>query len=126
RRKMVNMHHEKALKASSSKGAGSPTNDADNDGNENGSSFDSGDLNFGAKEVDKIQEEFQTLTQTNETMNELWKKFNDLIRYRPEYIGNENLKVEKFQRMLHDDIREVISLFKCTTLDNLLSRARVR
>nr|GFA24670.1 hypothetical protein [Tanacetum cinerariifolium] len=33
---MVNMHHEKDLKASSSKGAESPTNDADNDGNENG------------------------------------------------------------------------------------------
>nr|GEW26509.1 hypothetical protein [Tanacetum cinerariifolium] len=48
---MVNMHHEKALKASSSKGAGSPTNDADNDGNENGSSFDSGDLNFGVMSV---------------------------------------------------------------------------
>ncbi|GJW13106.1 putative reverse transcriptase domain-containing protein [Tanacetum coccineum] len=28
--------------------------------------------------------------------------------------------------MLHDDIREVISPFKCTTLDDLLSRARVR
>nr|GFB27220.1 zinc finger, CCHC-type, retrotransposon Gag domain protein [Tanacetum cinerariifolium] len=28
--------------------------------------------------------------------------------------------------MLCDDIREVITLFKCTTLDDLLSRARVR
>ncbi|GKF22259.1 putative reverse transcriptase domain-containing protein [Tanacetum coccineum] len=28
--------------------------------------------------------------------------------------------------MLRDDIREVISPFKCTTLDDLLSRARVR
>ncbi|GJZ97194.1 zinc finger, CCHC-type, retrotransposon gag domain protein [Tanacetum coccineum] len=79
-----------------------------------------------AKEVDKIQEEFQTLTQTNETVNEIWKKFNDLIRYCPEYHGNEILKVERFQRMPHDDIREVISPFKCTTLDDLLSRARVR
>ncbi|GJS40608.1 zinc finger, CCHC-type, retrotransposon gag domain protein [Tanacetum coccineum] len=56
----------------------------------------------------------------------MWKKFNDLIRYCPEYNGNEKLKVERFQRMLRDDIREVISLFKCTTLDDLLSRARVR
>ncbi|GJX64327.1 putative reverse transcriptase domain-containing protein [Tanacetum coccineum] len=73
-----------------------------------------------------IREEFQTLTQTNESVNEMWKKFNDLIRYCPEYHGNEKLKVERFQRMLRDDIREVISPFKCTTLDDLLSRARVR
>ncbi|GJY11599.1 zinc finger, CCHC-type, retrotransposon gag domain protein [Tanacetum coccineum] len=73
------------------------------------------------EEVDKIWEEFQTLTQTNETVNELWKKFNDLIRYCPEYHGNEKLKVKRFQRMPRDDIREVISLFKCTTLDELLN-----
>ncbi|GJR82563.1 zinc finger, CCHC-type, retrotransposon gag domain protein [Tanacetum coccineum] len=34
------------------------------------------------KEIDRIREEFQTLTQTSETVNEMWKKFNDLIRYR--------------------------------------------
>ncbi|GKD63659.1 zinc finger, CCHC-type, retrotransposon gag domain protein, partial [Tanacetum coccineum] len=79
-----------------------------------------------AEEIDRIREEFQTLTQTNETMNELWKKFNDLIRYCPDYHGNEKLKVERFQRMLRDDIREVVSIFKCTTLDDILSRAQVR
>ncbi|GJT89758.1 putative reverse transcriptase domain-containing protein [Tanacetum coccineum] len=79
-----------------------------------------------AEEINRIREEFQTLTQTNETVNEIWKKFSDLIRYYPEYHGNEKLKVERFQRMLRDDIREVISPFKCTTLDDLLSRARVR
>ncbi|GJX19041.1 putative reverse transcriptase domain-containing protein [Tanacetum coccineum] len=79
-----------------------------------------------AEEIDRIREEFQTLTQTEETMNEMWNKFNDLICYCPEYHGNEKLKVERFQRMLRDDIRKVISPFKCTTLDDLLSRARVR
>ncbi|GKE01891.1 hypothetical protein Tco_1389874 [Tanacetum coccineum] len=44
---MVNTHYEKALKASSSKAAESPTNDADNDGNENGSSSDSEGPNYG-------------------------------------------------------------------------------
>ncbi|GKD80752.1 putative reverse transcriptase domain-containing protein [Tanacetum coccineum] len=78
------------------------------------------------KEIDRIREEFQNLTQTNETVNEMWKKFKDLIRYCPEYHGNEKLKVERFQRMLRDDIRDVISPFKCTTLDDLLSRARVK
>ncbi|GKA74813.1 putative reverse transcriptase domain-containing protein [Tanacetum coccineum] len=69
-----------------------------------------------AKEVDKILEEFQTLTQTNETVNELWKKFNDLIRYCPKYYKNEKLKVERFQRMLRDDIREYIFLYSHTPL----------
>ncbi|GJW33651.1 retrotransposon protein, putative, ty3-gypsy subclass [Tanacetum coccineum] len=59
-------------------------------------------------------------------MNDLWKKLNDLICYFPEYHGNEKLKVERFQRMLRDDIRKVVSPFKCTTLDDILSRARVR
>ncbi|GKA48570.1 putative reverse transcriptase domain-containing protein [Tanacetum coccineum] len=79
-----------------------------------------------AEEIDRIREEFQNLTQTNETVNEMWKKFNDLIRYCPEYHGNKKLKVERFQRMLQDDIREVVSPFKCTTLDDLLSRSWVR
>ncbi|GJX73041.1 zinc finger, CCHC-type, retrotransposon gag domain protein [Tanacetum coccineum] len=38
-----------------------------------------------AEEIDRIREEFQTLTQTDETVNEIWKQFNDLIRYCPEY-----------------------------------------
>nr|GFA20134.1 hypothetical protein [Tanacetum cinerariifolium] len=59
-------------------------------------------------------------------VNELWKKFNNLIRYCLEYHGNEKLKVERFQRMLCDDIQEAVFLFKCTTLDDLLSRARMR
>nr|GEW60796.1 hypothetical protein [Tanacetum cinerariifolium] len=37
------------------------------------------------EEIDRIQEELQTLTQTDETMNEIWKKFNDLICYCLEY-----------------------------------------
>nr|GEX32445.1 hypothetical protein [Tanacetum cinerariifolium] len=48
-----------------------------------------------AEEIDRIREEFQTLTQTNETVNEMWKKFNDLIRYCPGYHGNKKLKVER-------------------------------
>ncbi|GKD21041.1 zinc finger, CCHC-type, retrotransposon gag domain protein, partial [Tanacetum coccineum] len=79
-----------------------------------------------AEEVDKIQEEFQTLIQTNETVNELWNKFNNFIPYCPDYHRNDKLKIERFQRILRDDIREVISPFKCTTLDDLLSRAHVR
>nr|GEU87064.1 putative reverse transcriptase domain-containing protein [Tanacetum cinerariifolium] len=79
-----------------------------------------------AEEIGKIREEFQTLMQTNESVNELWKKFNDMVPYCPEYHENEKFKVERFQRMLRDEIWEAISPFKCTTLEDLLSRARVR
>nr|GEX92229.1 putative reverse transcriptase domain-containing protein [Tanacetum cinerariifolium] len=64
--------------------------------------------------------------RTSNYKEENKKKFNDLIRYCPEYHGYEKLKVKRFQRMLRDDIREVISPFKCTTLSDLVSRARVR
>ncbi|GJT74265.1 zinc finger, CCHC-type, retrotransposon gag domain protein [Tanacetum coccineum] len=79
-----------------------------------------------AEEIDKIQEEFETLMQTNETVKELLKKFNELIPYCPGYHGNEKLKVERFQRMLCDDIGMVISPFKYTTLDDILSTTQVR
>ncbi|GJR83609.1 hypothetical protein Tco_0154394 [Tanacetum coccineum] len=48
-----------------------------------------------AEEVDKILEEFETLMQTNETVKELLKKFNELIPYCPGYHGNEKLKVRE-------------------------------
>ncbi|GJV26821.1 putative nucleotidyltransferase, ribonuclease H [Tanacetum coccineum] len=58
------------------------------------------------EEIDKIREEFHSLMQTNKTVNELWKKFNDMIPYCPEYIGNEKLKVDRFQRMPKDEVCE--------------------
>nr|GEX17684.1 hypothetical protein [Tanacetum cinerariifolium] len=78
------------------------------------------------EEIDKIREEFHSLTQTNETVNELWNKFNDMVPYCPKYHGNENLKVDKFQRMIKEENRKVISPFKCTTLEDLLERTQIR
>ncbi|GJY00214.1 hypothetical protein Tco_0357232 [Tanacetum coccineum] len=76
------------------------------------------------KEMNKVNFDSNFLCDSAKMwLNELWKKFNDLIRYCPEYHGNEKLKVERFQRMLRDDIREVVSP---TTLDDLLSRDRVK
>ncbi|GJR57121.1 hypothetical protein Tco_1499283 [Tanacetum coccineum] len=56
---------------------------------------------------------------------EYWK-FNDMVPYCPKYHGNKKLKDENFQRILKDDIHEVISPIKCTTLKDLLGRARIR
>ncbi|PWA60620.1 zinc finger, CCHC-type, Retrotransposon gag domain protein [Artemisia annua] len=78
------------------------------------------------EEIDKIREAFHNLTQTNESVNELWGKFCDMVQYCPEYLNNEKLRVDKFQRMLKDEIRTIVSPFKCTTMEDLLSRARTR
>ncbi|PWA68215.1 zinc finger, CCHC-type, Retrotransposon gag domain protein [Artemisia annua] len=79
-----------------------------------------------AEEIDQIREAFHNLMQTNESVNELWEKFCDMVQYCPKYRDNEKLKVDKFQRMLKDEIRTIVSPFKCSTMDDLLSRARTR
>ncbi|PWA70218.1 zinc finger, CCHC-type, Retrotransposon gag domain protein [Artemisia annua] len=53
------------------------------------------------EEIDKIWEKFQSLMQINEMVNELWKKFNDMVLYCPEYHGNEKLKVERCNEIGH-------------------------
>ncbi|GJX87843.1 hypothetical protein Tco_0339857 [Tanacetum coccineum] len=74
---------------------------------------DSAKMWWGGKVCEKGEEWIRSCT---------WKDFKEL--FNAEYASAE--EVERFQRMLRDDIREVISPFKCTTLDDLLSRARVR
>ncbi|GJW37973.1 putative reverse transcriptase domain-containing protein [Tanacetum coccineum] len=116
---MVNARHKEVLKSSTSKRIESSASDVNHGDNDDGSSYSFEDLNFrgftkedtkalssmiskkdlfnveyvSADEINKIQEEFQTLMQTNETVNELWKKFNDMVPYCPEYHENEKLKV---------------------------------
>ncbi|GJX85426.1 putative ribonuclease H-like domain-containing protein [Tanacetum coccineum] len=45
------------------------------------------------EEIDKIREEFHSLIQTNETVNKLWKKFNDMVPYCSKYLGNDKIKI---------------------------------
>ncbi|GJT15024.1 retrovirus-related pol polyprotein from transposon TNT 1-94 [Tanacetum coccineum] len=74
-----------------------------------------------------IQPELEDLPKDNPKLEiAVLSDYRDPTHCYPEYQGNEKLEVKRFQRMLSDDIREVISPFKCTTLDALLSRARVR
>ncbi|GJW71772.1 hypothetical protein Tco_0128689 [Tanacetum coccineum] len=74
---MINTHHEKVLKALTSKGAESPTNDADKDENENGSSSGSKDLNFGE---DEHQIGLQDVTSTLDTRLEVeGKRFTMIV-----------------------------------------------
>nr|GEV44705.1 zinc finger, CCHC-type, retrotransposon Gag domain protein [Tanacetum cinerariifolium] len=185
--KIVDEHREEVLKASTSKGAESPKNDANNDDdNENGSFSSSGDPNFRGftKEETKVLSSMikkkvgkaiknvmpYYISQTTDNLKEIVRKEleelrkgelmndfrNEMATYHdftacdvPKFDGTldpiastrwllavkgafrtsrckakNKLKVEMFQRMLRDDIREVISPFKCTALDNLLSRAR--
>nr|GEW05946.1 reverse transcriptase domain-containing protein [Tanacetum cinerariifolium] len=46
-------------------------------------------LVYGKAEIDKIREEFQSLMLTNESVNELWKKFNDMLAKPKKVIKRE-------------------------------------
>nr|GEV44860.1 hypothetical protein [Tanacetum cinerariifolium] len=186
----VNERHKEVLKASTSKGAESPIDDAIRNESENESSSDSEGLNYGGfteeetkalrsmtnrqvgkaiknvmpfyiiqttdnlkKVMQKELEELKKREMMNDSRNEMATyrdftacdvpKFDGTIdpiacakwlsaiegkicEKGEEWIGNKKLKIEKFQRMLRDDIREVISPFKCTTSEDLISRARLR
>nr|GEW24338.1 hypothetical protein [Tanacetum cinerariifolium] len=100
---MVNTHHGKAIKASSCKGAESPTNNADNERNENESSSDSEDPNFGAfmKEEMKVLE-----SKIRKQLGKAIKNFDGRL---------DSIACTKW-----------LSNIKGTTLDDLLCRARVR
>ncbi|GKE75094.1 hypothetical protein Tco_1537135, partial [Tanacetum coccineum] len=212
--KIVNERHKEVQKASTSKGAESPIDDAIRDESENDSSSDSKGLNYGGfteeetkalrsminrqvgkaiknkrdatyrafmvcdvpkfngtldliactKWLSTVEGAFRTScckkkNKVNFALNFLresakmwwegkiyekgeewistctWKEFKEMFttEYAPveevDKIRGEfqrKLKVERFQRMLRDDIREVISPFKCTTLEDLLSRGRLR
>ncbi|GJW13107.1 hypothetical protein Tco_0017240 [Tanacetum coccineum] len=70
--KMVDEHHKEVLKASTSKGVESPTNDADHDDNENGSSSSSEDLNLrGFTDEERKLEEFRKRGIINDYRNKM-------------------------------------------------------
>nr|GEX89107.1 reverse transcriptase domain-containing protein [Tanacetum cinerariifolium] len=85
--------------------------------------------------IKREQEEFRKCGIMNDYNNEMTTYRNCKEKNKVNFASNFLCdsakmwwegKVERFQRMLRDDIREVKSPFKCTTLDDLLSRAQVR
>nr|GEW71528.1 putative reverse transcriptase domain-containing protein [Tanacetum cinerariifolium] len=59
-----------------------------------------------AEEIDRIREEFQTLTQTDETVNETWKKFNDLIHYCPNLLSRARVREADLLRKNNKEAKE--------------------
>ncbi|GJT77151.1 hypothetical protein Tco_1043876 [Tanacetum coccineum] len=99
---MVNTHHEEVLKALASKGAESPTNDADKDANENGSSFGSKDLNFRGftEEETKILESIRRIQQTSKE-DTAYQRL-DFIRKRAYSIPNTAYPTAYIRRDLEE------------------------
>ncbi|GKC69800.1 ribonuclease H-like domain-containing protein [Tanacetum coccineum] len=76
------------------------------------------------EEIDKIREEFHSLIQTNETVNELWKKFNDMVPYCSKYLCNDKIKIpdrrsgfDKKKEQLKEGFEEE-SRSKCIIVEN--------
>nr|GEV35210.1 putative reverse transcriptase domain-containing protein [Tanacetum cinerariifolium] len=63
------------------------------------------------EEIDIIREEFHSLVQTNETVNELWKKFNDMVLYFLEYhediSGRARIKEADLTRKKKNEKKEL-------------------
>nr|GEW06398.1 retrotransposon protein, putative, Ty3-gypsy subclass [Tanacetum cinerariifolium] len=52
------------------------------------------------KEIDRIREEFQALTQTNEMVNEMWKKFNEVRVREVDLLRKKNKEAKENKRKL--------------------------
>src|ERR1044071_7207049 len=76
--------------------------------------------------IDRIQEEFLHLRQKNETIDEITNIFLDKMKFCPELVGTERMKINRYHAMLRAEYREFITASKCNTLGELIDWARER
>lgn len=68
--------------------------------------------------------EFQDLRHTIETVAEITAKFRERALLVPQYAVDEEMKKTRYQNMLRDDIRELVSFSGCKTLNDMIARAQ--
>ncbi|XP_021986205.1 uncharacterized protein LOC110882514 [Helianthus annuus] len=76
--------------------------------------------------IDKIQEDFLSLRQKNETINEISNTFMDKMKFCGDFVKTERMKINRFYSILKAEFREFITPSKCETLDELINLARDR
>ncbi|WP_248789482.1 retrotransposon gag domain-containing protein, partial [Escherichia coli] len=69
------------------------------------------------------QAEFDALRQDNLSVLEYEHKFNQLVRYAPQYHGLEELKAKRFVRGLKSDIRKAVRPFGAVTYYEAVQKA---
>ncbi|XP_022032515.1 uncharacterized protein LOC110933609 [Helianthus annuus] len=76
--------------------------------------------------LDKIQEDFLSLRQKDETIDEITNKFLEKVKFCGEIAGTERLKIIRYHAMLKAEYREFVNPSKCATLNELIDWARDR
>ena len=79
-----------------------------------------------AVEVERITKEFLSLTQTNESVNEITDKFLEKAFFCPDYVKTEEMKMTRYSSMLRRDIRKFVVTAGCTTFNEMVNLARIR
>lgn len=59
-------------------------------------------------------------------MEEITAKFRQRALLVLQYMADEEMKKTRYHDMIHDDIRDFISIFACRTLEDMISRDRER
>ncbi|GJU77349.1 zinc finger, CCHC-type, retrotransposon gag domain protein, partial [Tanacetum coccineum] len=68
------------------------------------------------KEIGKTKEEFHSLVQTHDSVNEICRRFCDMVQCCSEYLNDEKLGVDKFQ-INFKEMREIVSPVKCKMME---------
>ena len=71
-----------------------------------------------------MEREFQYLLQTIETVVEITAKFRERALLALRYGADDEMKKMRHHDILRDDIWEFMSISRCKTLDDMISRAR--
>ncbi|KAJ9546535.1 LOW QUALITY PROTEIN: hypothetical protein OSB04_019078 [Centaurea solstitialis] len=83
-------------------------------------------LHRGSRERERITVEFLKLAQTTETVNEITDQFLEKSLFCPDYVGNETMKMYRYQGVLKPEIREFVSTATCKSFKEMVEKARSR
>jgi hypothetical protein len=76
--------------------------------------------------IDRIQEDFLHMRQRRENIEEITSMFLDKMKFCPELVRTERMKINRYHDMLRAEYREFITPSKCNTLGELIDWARER
>lgn len=77
-------------------------------------------------ERERILDEFLKMEQTTETVNEITTLSYEKLLYCPSYMNDEDLQMHRYSQVLRENIREVVSSGRHSTLEQMVEAARKR
>ncbi|KAJ9539526.1 hypothetical protein OSB04_032259 [Centaurea solstitialis] len=77
-------------------------------------------------EVERLNSEFLSMTQTTKTVNEIAGKFLERSLFCREYVANKRMKMYRYADILKPEIHEFMVMAQCTTFQQMHERAWAR